>query len=203
MTSTPTKSANPGPQPNARPASGDEPFTPLRSKAADHVANMATPISEDDVRPLDQRALRRVPTLEQLIRAESAAKKRRESNKRQKFESLAASQDHHTQLEPLDEVTTPTKTPKPPPTGECSTRQAEASRAVDALELRSHAGATPVHTPSGTQGGRTPTASAAKRHTFGSVISFGSLGFSSQYDVESKIDDISRFMKDDVDDVFL
>ena len=196
MTSTPTKSANLGPRRNARSESSDQPFTP-RSKAANYVANMATPISEGDGPLFDSRALRRVPTLEQLIRAESAAKKRdrKQSNKQQKSESLGASQDLRAQSGPLEDIRTPTKTSKP--------RAGTSQAAVDAPDLTSHGQITPIHTPSGSQGELTPTASAVKRRTFGSVISFGSLGFSSQYDVESKIDDISRFMKDDVDDVFL
>src|ERR1700733_4298490 len=98
MTSTPTRGANLEPRSRAHSGTGDQPFTPTRSKAADYVANLATPISECDAPPLDRRALRRVPTLEQLIRAESTAKKRERQDaagKRQKLESLAASQSHH------------------------------------------------------------------------------------------------------------
>ena len=199
MTSTPTKAANLEPKHSAE--IGDQPFTPLRSKAADYVANIATPISENDAPPLDRRALTRVPTLEQLIRAESATKKRerREANKRQKFETLASSQNYHAQLEPLDEAVMP----KQQPVGGLLTRQEPETPELDGAP--DDTGATPTRTPSNSQGEITPTAPTAKRSTFESVISFafGSLGFSSQYDVESKVDDISRFMKDDVDDVFL
>jgi len=207
MTSTPIRGANLEPRSRAHSGTGDQPFTPIRSKAADYVANLATPISECDAPLLDQRALRRVPTLEQLIRAESTAKKRERQDtagKRQKFGSLAALQSHHTQLAPLDEFTTPTKATTRPPINEMVTSErTESHKLNDAPEPTTPTGATPVHTASNSQEELTPTASAVKRRTFGSVISFGSMGFSSQYDVESKIDDISRFMKDDVDDVFL
>jgi len=208
MASTPTRGANLEPRSRAQPGTGDQPLTPMRSKAADYVANLATPISECDAPLLDQRALRRVPTLEQLIRAESTAKKRERQDpagKRQKFGSLAASQSHHTQLAPPDEFITPTKATKRPPISDMVTSErTETHKTNDAPEPTTPTGATPVHTASnGQEEELTPTASAVKRRTFGSVISFGSMGFSSQYDVESKIDDISQFMKDDVDDVFL
>lgn len=203
MTSTP-REATLTPRRKAPSGTDDPPFTPVRSKAADYVANLATPISECDTPHLDQRALRRVPTLEQLIRAQSTAKKREQQDaagKRQRLESLAASQSHHTQLEPLDEFATPTKAATRPSIGEMVTNVG--TEVINAPEPTTPTGATSIHTAPNIPEDPTLTASAAKRRMFGSVISFGSMGFSSQYDVESKIDDISQFMKDDVDDLFL
>lgn len=165
-----------------------------------------TPIANNGNPRHDPQILRRVPTLDQLM-SESVKKRRREqrdARKRQKLDVPASQASQTQQSQALEDLEIPnilSASSKAPVTPERrSATEALPSAPTESSSLSVIVDATAP--PTGDEQ-PTPTASAVKRKTFGSVLSLGSLGFSSQFDVESNVDDISRFMKDDVDDVFI
>jgi len=146
-----------------------------------------------------------LPTLEDLLTA--SAKKKAQARKaarrqnKTNFTSLAAGSS---------QITAPEAPPSPLPHSEPQTRPVTPDRGAAASlstppQSRSPSQRQPQSLASRPPSQDTPTASSRKRK-IEMASSFGELGsaqlFSSQYDVESNMEDISRFMSEDVDTIY-
>lgn len=210
-TSTPTRPAFP--TKSEHPTSSLEKIglrvspTPRRTRAAEYREKVATPIADVATLQLDSRAVQRVPTLTDLMKSSAKSRRDRQDTKRRKPASLDSSQASQMQSQAQSsQEEHPAPIPAPsfnPPLDNPSTPSENKTLPVAAGATFADGRANMISPGPSFFGEQNLTASARKRKTFGSVLSLGSLGFSSQFDVESNVDDISRFMKDDVDDVFL
>lgn len=216
-TSTPTKTTLPNafePTPSGlKKTTPNISPTPRRTRAAEYREKVATPIADVATIRLDPRAVQRVPTLTDLMKSSAKSRRERQDTTKRKLASLDGSQGSQTQSqaqssqeEHVAPIVAPAfgSSPREPSTPSQNRAPPAATSTPIPTNIMPTDRRTNMLSPvTSFFGEQNLTASARKRKTFGSVLSLGSLGFSSQFDVESKVDDISRFMKDDVDDVFL
>jgi hypothetical protein len=160
--------------------------TPVRTQADAYRSSQSTPATSFKIIPntFDPRSIERLPSLNDLMHTRSEIKKRdrKEALKKKRLAALSASQSMCSRV------------------GSQSLGLGDSS-AIVASQYNSPQVPSPPLTPVDKD---SPTVTA-KRRMFDWVLSLGSLGggaFSSQYDVESSVSDISRFMQDDVDDIF-
>lgn len=147
-----------------------------------------------------------MPTFDELRQASATKQKgKTEAKRRKKFASLAASQSSQLSTQPSqDDLSTPPKIAQLKLEEPIPQESLSVSAPLTTPQKSGSPPAPQIHTPVFSGDQDAPTASAIKRAKFGSFmsVSTGTFAFSSQFDLEGQVDDISRFMKDDVDDVF-